>query len=67
MVVTQEEKTKVVIGLEKPNIHEEGRTQNMKYIGSISFGARRLPQGKNNFLVGCLCMFLFHHTNMVEM
>ncbi len=24
-------------------------------------------KGKSNFLVGCLCMFLFHHANMVEM
>jgi hypothetical protein len=30
MVATQEERTKVIIGLEKPNIHEEGRAQNMK-------------------------------------
>jgi hypothetical protein len=30
MVATQEEITKVVIGFEKPNSHEEGRAQNMK-------------------------------------
>jgi hypothetical protein len=30
MVATQEERTKVIIGLEKPNIHEEGCAQNMK-------------------------------------
>jgi hypothetical protein len=30
MVATQEERTKVIIGLEKPNIHEEQHAQNMK-------------------------------------
>jgi len=30
MVSTQEERTKVIIGLEKPNIHMETGAQNMK-------------------------------------
>jgi hypothetical protein len=67
MVSTQEERTKVIIGLEKPNIHMEGCTKHEIMLEGQVLEQEDSDKVQGNFFVECLCMFLFHYTNLVEM